>query len=71
MKIKRIAQHHKQNCTYCKLEGIKTQALHRMTLSNLTACAQHIDKLREALEQRRKLDSREYSEGDWQSWLKL
>lgn len=71
MKIKKIAAHVVTHCTFCKAEGVrKVQAVWRITGNNATACDAHKPKLEEL---RIMLDAREstdYSEADYQTWLR-
>jgi hypothetical protein len=71
MNIKKIKLHVTEYCSFCKAEGTpKVPALWLLTLSNKRACATHRPKLADLAAERRAAD-RDYTEADYQTWLKL
>lgn len=69
---KKIKPHINTYCTYCKELGvIQVKALWRVSYDDSKrACDEHKQNLVEYEEKRRKLDG-DYSEGDYQSWLRV
>lgn len=70
--MKKIAPHINTYCTFCKLCGHdKVKAIWRISYDNqYRACDSHKPDLQRIEEDRRQFDD-QYSEADYQTWMRL
>jgi hypothetical protein len=69
MKIRKIADGHITNCAYCKMQGAKVVAVWHLTGANKQACDVH-KMLLEHIRDREPV-ANDFSEADYQTWMRL
>jgi ribosomal protein L44E len=70
--MKKIPNHISTYCSFCKRDGVeKVKAIWRLSYNSIDrACDAHKQNLAEIEDLQRKMDSH-YTEGDYQSWMRL
>lgn len=71
MKIKKVKYGHIANCSYCKKEGNLVPVVWHLTGANKQSCESHKYYLEHLQEQHKQVNSRDYTEADYQTWLRL
>lgn len=58
------------NCRFCKAQGLRSKSTWHLTQLNIQSCDRHKPELQKLIANERPV-SNDYSEADYQTWLRL